>query len=114
MQTLDDEPLPDEAFAWLGIAEDIRAVVAETLTLCDGFCDEMAGVELRTACRRLLARAAGTGVFRRRARPVTAAAAICWIVVKDNDLIRWGGIQAKDLLAHFGLRGKRLAARTRS
>ena len=67
----------------------------------------MLDVEYRTACRRLLARAAAgdPAVFRRRASSATAAAAICWIVGKDNDLFSsvGGGMLVKDLMAHFGL-----------
>ena len=43
-------------------------------------------------------------MFRRRASSATAAAAICWIVGKDNDLFTTGrGILVKDLMAYFGL-----------
>ena len=62
------------------------------LELTDACCDELLDVEYRTACRRLLARVAAgdPAVFRRRASSATAAAAICWIVGKDNDLFRSG------------------------
>ncbi len=107
LRNLDDRPLPDEDFDWTGIADDIRGTVAEILTLCDRCCDELLDVEYRTACRRLLARAAAgdPSVFRRKARTETAAAAICWIVGKDNDLFTpmGGGMQVKHLMAHFGL-----------
>ena len=45
-------------------------------------------------------------MFRRRASSASAAAAICWIVGKDNDLFsHWGGgMLVKDLIAHFGLK----------
>ncbi len=104
---LDDEPLPDEPFAWQGIPDDIRAPVADVLALVDRCCDEMLDAEYRTASRRFLARAA-TGdpaAFRRRARADTAAAAVCWIVGKANDLFRptGGGRRVKDLTTYFGL-----------
>ena len=88
LRALDDAPLPDEEFDWTGIPEDVHAKVAEVLALCDRCCDELLDVEYRTACRRLLARAAAgdPAVFRRKARSNTAAAAICWIVGKDNEL----------------------------
>jgi Domain of unknown function (DUF6398) len=64
-------------------------------------------VEYRAACRRVLARAVrgDPAVFRRKGRSDTAAAAICWIVGKDNDLFTpsGGGLLVKDLMAHFGL-----------
>jgi hypothetical protein len=87
LRTLDDRPLPDE--------------------LTDACCDQLLDVEYRTACRRLLARAAAgdPAVFRRRASSATAAAAVCWIVGKDNDLFSPAGgrLLVKDLMAHFGL-----------
>ena len=107
LTALDDLPLPDEPFEWLDIAEDIRAPVADVLAACDGCCDAMLDVEYRTACRRFLARASrdGPAVFRRKARAETAAAAVCWIVGKANDLFHpsRGGVLVKDLTAHFGL-----------
>ena len=107
LRALDDRPLPDEGFDWAGIADDIRDKVADVLALSDRCCDEMLDVEYRTACRRLLARAAAgdPAVFRRRASSATAAAAICWIVGKDNALFSsvGGGMLVKDLMAHFGI-----------
>lgn len=107
LATLDDLALPDEPFAWDGIADDIAPKVAEVLAVCDRCCDELLDVEYRTACRRFLARAArgGPHVFRRRGRADTAAAAVCWTVGKANELFSpsGGGMYAKDLLAHFGL-----------
>jgi hypothetical protein len=107
LRALDDQPLPDEDFDWSGVADDIQDKVVEVLTLCDRCCDDLLDVEYRTACRRLLARAA-TGdpaVFRRRGGTATAAAAICWIIGKDNDLFSHAGgpMLVKDLMAHFGL-----------
>ncbi len=103
---LDDRPLPDEPFPWDGIPADVRDRVAEVLEACDRCCDELLDVEYRTACRRLLARVT-TGdpnVFRRRARSNTAAAALCWIIGKANNLFSptRGGMLVKDLLDHFG------------
>lgn len=107
LRSLDDRPLPDEDFDWADIPDDIHPAVAEVLGLVDACCDELLDAEYRTACRRLLARAAkgDPSVFRRRAKPATAAAAICWLVGKDNDLFRTyaGGMHVKDLTAHFGL-----------
>jgi Domain of unknown function (DUF6398) len=107
LRALDDRPLPDDEFDWGGIVDDVEAKVADVLALCDRCCDEMLDVEYRTACRRLLARAAAgdPNVFRRRSSSATAAAAICWIVGKDNDLFSPSGgrLVVKDLMAHFGL-----------
>ncbi len=107
LRALDDRPLPDEDFDWGVVADDVRDKVTEVLALCDRCCDELLDVEHRTACRRLLARVAAgdPAVFRRRASSTTAAAAICWIVGKDNDLFTHvgGGMLVKDLMAHFGL-----------
>ena len=109
LRTLDDRPLPDEAFDWSGIPADVHDKVGEVLDLIDACCDQLLDVEYRTACRRLLSRAAAGDpeVFRRRASSVTAAAAICWIVGKDNDLFSavGGGMLVKDLMRHFGLQG---------
>ncbi len=65
---------------------DIHDRVAEVLGLVDRFCAERLDTEFRTACRRLLARAAGTdpAIFRRRGRADTAAAAVCWVIGKAN------------------------------
>jgi hypothetical protein len=106
LQALDDRPLPDEAFDWSGIPEDIRPKVEEVMGLCDGCSTALFDLEFRTACRRLLARAASGDpqIFRRKARSDTAAAAICWIIGKANGLLsRSGGPYVKDLAEHFGL-----------
>ncbi len=107
LRALDDRPLPDEDFDWAGIPDDVHDKVAEVLELTDACCDDLLDVEYRTVCRRLLARVAAgdPAVFRRRASSATAAAAICWIVGKDNDLFSPAGgrMLVKDLMAHFGL-----------
>ena len=107
LDALDDEPLPDEPFAWDGIPDDVVPKVAEVLEACDRCCDAVLDVEYRTACRRYLARVASAApqVFRRRGRTDTASAAVCWTVGKANGLFvgHPGGIRVKDLLGHFGL-----------
>jgi Domain of unknown function (DUF6398) len=84
---LDDRPLPDEPFDWTGIEEDVASCVQEVLAHIDRCCDGVLDAEYRTACRRLLARAAvgDSRVFRRKAKPETAAAAIVWIVGSANN-----------------------------
>ncbi len=109
LHALDDGPLPDETFRWDGIADDIRPRVGAVLALCDRVCDEMFDIEHRTACRRLLARIA-TGdpaVFRRRSRPETAAAAVCWLVGSANDTFHanQGQPRIKDVLAFLRVSG---------
>ena len=108
LRTLDDRSLPDEDFDWSGIPDDVHDKVAEVLELTEACCDDVLDVEYRTACRRLLARAAAgdPAVFRRRASSTNAAAAICWIVGKDNDLFSPSGgrMLVKDLMAQFGLK----------
>ncbi len=107
LAALDDHPLPDEPFDWDGVPGDIADRVAEVLALCDRCCHELLDSEHRTACRRVLARVA-TGdpaVFRRKARAETAAAAICWIIGKANDLFSTsaGGMYVKELTEWFGI-----------
>ena len=108
LDRLGTAPLPDEPFRWEGIADDIRARVGEILALTDRFCDEVLDIEYRTACRRLLSRAAAgdPDLFRRKGRADTAAAALAWIIGKANHLFSlWGsGLLVKDVLSHFGLR----------
>lgn len=115
LSRLDDQPLPDEAFDWTGVSDDIHDRVAEVLDLTDRCCNELLDTEYRTAIRRLLARVA-TGdpqVFRRKGRADTAAAALCWAVGKANSLFgpalfgSWGGgvMSVQEMMAHFGLTG---------
>lgn len=109
LDKLDEAPLPDEPFAWAGIPPDIHDRVGEVLALVDRCCDELLDVEYRTACRRFLARAAAGDpeIFRRRSKAATAAATVCWIVGKANELFDPGSgglsLQAKDLMSHFGI-----------
>lgn len=105
LDRLDAAPLPDEPFAWDPILSDVHERVAEVLTLVDRCCDDLLDVDYRTACRRFLARAAaGDPEIFRRGRAETAAAAICWIIGKANDLFGSGGMLVKDLMSHFGIR----------
>jgi hypothetical protein len=105
LEMLDDRPLPEEPFDWSGIPSDIREVVGQVLQLCDECCEAFFGTELRTACRRVLARVAGGNpdVFRRKGRADTAAAAICWMTAKANDLFSYHGTTAKELGEWFGV-----------
>ncbi|MBV8993184.1 MAG: hypothetical protein JO287_05680, partial [Pseudonocardiales bacterium] len=104
LAALDDTPLPDEPFDWQPIPGDIHQRVAEVLALLDRCCDERLDVEYRTACRRVLGRAAAEDpeIFRRRGRAETAAGAICWIIGKANDLFS-PAMPVKDLMHFFGI-----------
>ena len=95
------------------------------LALVDRCCTELLDEQYATACRRLLAdvAAADPGIFRRKGRVETAAAAICWIVGKANALFdpRSGlavvdgrAMQVKDLAAHFGVAANGLSPRAGS
>jgi hypothetical protein len=101
--------LPDEAFAWDGIPDDIRDRVDAVLVLVDRCCGELLDTEYRTACRRFLSRAAAGDpeIFRRRGRADTAAAAVCWVIGKANMLFQPGigrrSLLVKDLMSHFGM-----------
>jgi hypothetical protein len=112
LDALDERPLPDEAFRWEGIPENVHPTVADVLERCDAFCDRWLDVEHRTSVRRLLAMvaAADPGVFRGPGRVDTAAAALCWIMGKANGVFdqKWGGhgsMLVKDLMGWFGLTG---------
>jgi hypothetical protein len=118
LSRLNTKPLPDEKFQWAKVPDDVSERVAEVLAICDSCCDELLDVEYRTACRRLLARVA-TGnpdVFRRRGRSDTAAAAVCLLVGKANDLFsaQRGGMSIKKLMEHFGLSQGSVAQRAGS
>lgn len=103
---LDDDPLPDEPFDSGSIPANIQPTVTEVLSHCDACCDAMLDVEHRTAVRRLLhdVALAKSGSFSGRSSPVTAAAALCWLVARANDDARSPElVPTSDLLAHFGL-----------
>jgi Domain of unknown function (DUF6398) len=99
------EQLPDEAFDWDGLPEEIHQRVAEVLLLCDQCCDQYFDGEHRTAVRRLLHDVAATDrrIFMRRAKSETAAAALCWMVARANDSISYLKLQTQELMSGFGL-----------
>ncbi len=106
LHELDDEPLPDEDFEWVGIDEDIKPKVEEILGLCDANADSLLDVEHRTANRRLLhdlAKANPT-FFRGRAAARTSAAAISYMVAHANHTLgAYGPLTAGELLKPFGV-----------
>jgi hypothetical protein len=104
LDELDDAPLPDEAFDWSRVPAEARERVAGVLALVDHGCTALLGPELRTAARRVLARAAANDPQTlRRGRVDTTAAAICWIVAKANDVFDEGELTVKQLLDWFGV-----------
>ncbi|HSJ45500.1 MAG TPA: DUF6398 domain-containing protein [Euzebyales bacterium] len=109
LEVLDRAALPDEAFAWDVVSDDVIDRVRDVLTLTDQCCDELLDVEYRTACRRLLAdvAAADPQIFRRRGRAETAAAAIAWIVGKANRLFdtHRTNVAVADVVGWFGVSG---------
>ncbi|MFP5452078.1 MAG: DUF6398 domain-containing protein [Thermoleophilia bacterium] len=106
LRSLDATPLPDEPFPWAGIPDDIRERIGEVLALTDACCDALMDTECRTAARRFLASAArgDPRVFRRRARPETAAAAVVWIIGRANRMLgHRGGVRSGAIAEHLGL-----------
>ncbi len=108
LSDLDMTPLPVEDFAWDTVPPDVHDRVREVLELVDDCCAALLDKECRTACHRLLSRAAAADpdIFRRRGRADTAAAAVCWVIGKANALFDPRSVphlQVKTLGAHFGL-----------
>jgi hypothetical protein len=107
LDSLDGTPLPDEEFGWDQVPADVRERVGEVLAACDRCCDELLGAEYRTACRRLLARAAPglSGMLRKTAKPEVIAAAVCWAIGKGNQRFGQGTgeLRVKDLMNYFSL-----------
>lgn len=89
----------------------MHARVGEVLDLVDRCCTELLDPEYRCACRRLLAdiAAGDPEIFRRRGRPATAAAAICWLAGRANSLFDREPVTpklaVKELTGHFGVGG---------
>ncbi len=105
--SLDDTPLPEEKFCWDEVPADVRERVGEVLTACDHCCDDLLGAEYRTACRRLLARAAPglSGMLHKTTKPEMIAAAVCWVIGKGNQRLGQGAgqLRVKDLMSYFSL-----------
>ncbi len=107
LDSLDDTPLPEEEFAWDQVSADLRDRVADVLAACDRCCDNLLGVEYKTACRRLLARAVPglSSMLRGPSKPEVIAAAACWVIGKGNQRFGQGPgeLKVKDLMSHFAL-----------
>jgi hypothetical protein len=106
---LEPEPLPDEDFDWSAVPDDVRSTIEQVLEPLDEFTGRVGGVEYRTACRRFLAAvvAGDANVFRRRASAAGSAAAIAWLLGRENGLVSSGGgsMRAQDLWPQFGVTG---------
>ncbi|MFO7689572.1 MAG: hypothetical protein R6W83_03315 [Cryobacterium sp.] len=103
-----DDPLPDEEFDWAGIPTDVHERLSAVLALTDHACDALFDAELRTACRRLIARVAigDPSIFRRRAGLAGAAACLVWMTARANEVVgRRGGVSTKQLAECLGLAG---------
>ncbi len=115
LDSLDDTPLPDEEFGWDEVPADVRDRAGEVLAACDRCCDELLGAEYRTACRRLLARAAPglSGMLHRTTKPEVVAAAVCWVIGKGNQRFGQGigELRVKDLMSYFSLSQSSIAER---
>jgi hypothetical protein len=111
LESLDDEPLPDETFAGEGIEADVALRVGEVVVVCDRFADDVLDVEYRTAFRRFLARVAvrDAELFRRPDKSeAEKAAAVCWSVGRANNLFAAQDgprLRVKEMMGHFGLSG---------
>lgn len=107
LDSLDDTPLPDEEFCWDAVPGDVRDRLGQVVAACDRCCDDLFGAEYRTACRRLLARAAPglSGLLGGQAKPAAIAAAACWVIGKGNHRFgqQAGELRIKDLMSYFSL-----------
>ncbi len=106
LESLHDEPLPDEPFAHCVLSEDHRSFADAVIALFDEQCDRWLDVEYRTIGRRLLARAVlnDPTLIRRSSSPVRFAAGLAHAVLAANDRIgrAEGQLRAKDIGAWFG------------
>jgi hypothetical protein len=107
LDSLDDTPLPDEAFCWDGVPAEVSDRVGQVLAACDRCCENLLGAEYRTAGRRLLARAVPglSGMLQATGKPEVIAAAVCWVIGKGNQRFgqQPGELRVKELMSYFGL-----------
>jgi hypothetical protein len=106
LESLHDEPLPDEPFANSDVAEVNRSLPLAVIALFDEQCDRWLDVEYRTIGRRLFARALlnNPTLIRKSSSPVRFAAGLAHAVLAANDRIgrAEGQLRAKDIGAWFG------------
>lgn len=108
LAALDAAELPDEPFAWESVPDEARAVMEPLVAMLGDVVTRLAGVEYRTACYRLLARAAAghpETVLRGKRLEITAAA-LFWAIGKANDFFDANvpDRQAKNVIPHFGVK----------
>lgn len=104
---LTDEPLPAEEFDWSAVPDAVHDAVAAVLPLIDrgAEANPVAAEEVRTAQRRLLARAADEAPewFSPRSKPTSNASAICWLIGRANNLLNpYGPLTAARLAEAVG------------
>lgn len=106
LDALDDTPIPDEPFDWSGVPSEVHEQVAAILEVVDAQCEQHFDVELRTAARRLIARAAkgDPAAFTRARKPEPAAAALVWIVASANDAFARHDLLIRDFMRGLGLK----------
>jgi len=100
--------LPDEPFESAAVTTADGDQVSRLVLLCDRACDTLFDVEHRTACRRLLARAArrGSTVFSGRRDERRMAAAVVYAVGIANRSIGSGrSVLVRDVQTISGSRG---------
>lgn len=110
LMALDAQPLPDEEADLESVPAEVRATARDVLDLVDPVAARLLGTEFRTACRRLLVRAAVEdpsvlqGVAAERL-PRTAAA-LAWAAGQIGQVVGpHATVKVRDLLAEFGLSG---------
>lgn len=107
LDALTREPLPDEPLDLGLVPADLRDRVAAIAARTDAVAKSLIGVEGRTACRRLLARAvaAEPALLRGYDRDDIAAGAVIHAVAMANDLLGPGrALTSTALWTHMGLR----------
>ncbi|WP_228386959.1 hypothetical protein, partial [Ornithinicoccus halotolerans] len=105
---LDDVPLPDEAFDWSVVPADLPPRVTLLLDMAEPVALDIAGVELRTVLRRLVAKLAVTApeLLAAGPREDRQAAALLWVAASMNGLLGpRAGTTVAEMLAAFGLTG---------
>ena len=108
LDSLTTESLADEPAELSEVPDDVRERVEEALGIADRVVEQVFGIEVRTAVRRLLtdAAAADPEIYRRKGRADTIAVGACLAVAQANHLIRpHGTMPVKAVIEHFGLAG---------
>lgn len=104
---LDDRPLPAEELDLDGVADDLHHRLRVIDTIATDKCRLLGDPEVITAVRRLThdIAVADPDVFRRRAKDLNTAAALCWLVARANDQIGPNAaLRTDQFLAQFGVK----------